>query len=352
MSDDSLLLAIRNLSVAFPTEQGPAMAIHHLSLSMRRGEILGLVGESGCGKSMTALAVLRLIPSPGYIASGDIGFREQNLLALSEPEMRKMRGARIALIPQDPLTALNPVHTIGSQIMEVLELHQHLSRREARGRTRELLDQVRIPNAAERMNDYPHQFSGGMRQRVMIAMGLSCTPDLLIADEPTTALDVTVQAQILELLREIRQENGTGILLITHDLGVVAEMCERVAVMYAGRLVEQAAVRDLFLHPAHPYTQGLLNSLPTRTRSRLEPIEGQPPAITEIPEGCAFAPRCKHRMPVCETRFPLPAVLSEAESAPDAAGQTPQSHQVSCYLYPGSFHPGQTQTRPAAAPPG
>lgn len=347
MSDNASLLAIRNLSVAFPTEQGPAMAISHLSLSMRRGEILGLVGESGCGKSMTALAVLRLIPSPGYIASGDILFRDQNLLTLSEAEMRKMRGARIALIPQDPLTALNPVHTVGGQIMEVLELHQHLSRKEARRRALELLDQVRIPNAAERINDYPHQFSGGMRQRVMIAMALSCTPDLLIADEPTTALDVTVQAQILELLRDIRQENGTGILLITHDLGVVAEMCEQVAVMYAGRVVEQASVRDLFLHAAHPYTQGLLNSLPTRTRNRLEPIEGQPPAITEIPEGCAFAPRCKYRMSVCESRFPLAAVLNAPESKPDAVLE--RDHQVSCYLYPGSFHPGQAQTLPATA---
>jgi oligopeptide/dipeptide ABC transporter ATP-binding protein len=350
------LLTIQNLTVSFPTEDGPACAINHLSLSMQRGEILGLVGESGCGKSMTSLAILRLIPSPGSITSGDIVFQGQNLLSLNETLMRKMRGARIALIPQDPLTALNPVHTIGNQIMEVLELHQHLSKKDARRRTIELLDQVRIPNAAERMNDYPHQFSGGMRQRVMIAMGLSCTPALLIADEPTTALDVTVQAQILELLREIRNEHGTGILLITHDLGVVAEMCERVAVMYAGRIVEQADVRNLFLRPSHPYTQGLLNSLPTLTRSRLEPIEGQPPAITEIPPGCSFAPRCKERMPVCETAFPLAAkigddvpLLSENPGYSDQEGITPvnptkQSHQVSCYLYPGSFHPGQRES--------
>jgi oligopeptide transport system ATP-binding protein len=345
-TERSPLLSIQDLSVAFPTEQGPAFAINQLSFAMHKGEILGLVGESGCGKSMTSLAILRLIPRPGYIASGSISFQGQDLQALNDNAMRKLRGAQIALIPQDPLTALNPVHTIGNQIMEVLLLHQHLSKKDAQRRAIELLDQVRIPNAKERMNDYPHQFSGGMRQRVMIAMGLSCTPALLIADEPTTALDVTVQAQILELLREIRQEHGTGILLITHDLGVVAEMCEQVAVMYAGRIVEQSPVRELFLKPAHPYTQGLLNSLPTRTRERLEPIEGQPPAITAIPKGCSFAPRCKHRMPVCDTIFPATAFLEQVSRDPLLP------HGVNCYLYPGSYHPGQDQTHPVAGAPG
>jgi oligopeptide/dipeptide ABC transporter ATP-binding protein len=335
---DSPLLSIENLTVAFPTEEGPAFAINHLSLEMQAGEVLGLVGESGCGKSMTSLSILRLIPSPGYIASGNITFQNQNLLTLSGEAMRKIRGARIALIPQDPLTSLNPVYTIGDQITEVLQLHQHLSKGDTRKRAIELLDQVRIPNAKERLNDYPHQFSGGMRQRVMIAMALSCTPALLIADEPTTALDVTVQAQILELLREIRREHQTAILLITHDLGVVAEMCDNVAVMYAGRVVEKASVIDLFKEPKHPYTWGLLNSLPTMTRERLEPIEGQPPLITEMPPGCSFAPRCKKRMDVCDTSFPLAAT----EGA---------QHEVSCYLYPGSFHPEQSQTPPATTLP-
>lgn len=326
----SPLLAIQNITVAFPTEAGPAFAINHLSLTVAPGEILGLVGESGCGKSMTSLAILRLIPKPGYIQEGAILFKDQNLLSLSENAMRKIRGAQIALIPQDPLTSLNPVYTVGDQIIEVLALHQGLSQGAAKKRAIELLDQVRIPNSRERVNDYPHQFSGGMRQRVMIAMALSCTPSLLIADEPTTALDVTVQAQILELLREIRKEHQTAIILITHDLGVVAEMCDRVAVMYAGRLVEQAPVNDLFQNPRHPYTLGLLASLPTMTQTRLQPIEGHPPSITEIPIGCSFEPRCAKRMPVCKSLFPLAAVEEP-------------NHQVCCYLYPGSYHPGQTQ---------
>ncbi len=322
------LLSIQNLSVTFPTDDGPAYAVNHLSLNLERGKVLGVVGESGCGKSMTSMAILRLIPRPGTIAEGAIHFDGQNLLSLNNEQMRKIRGAQIALIPQDPLTSLNPVYTIGEQITEILTLHQGLSQKEAQRKAIELLDMVRIPNSKERLNDYPHQFSGGMRQRVMIAMALSCTPSLLIADEPTTALDVTVQAQILELLREIRKEHQTAILLITHDLGVVAEMCDEVAVMYAGRVVEKASAYDLFKDPKHPYTIGLLNSLPTMTRSRLEPIEGQPPSITEMPPGCSFEPRCRKRLPVCTTRFPQ-------------AAQLDGSHSVSCYLYPGSFYPEQ-----------
>jgi len=330
------LLKIQDLTVAFPTETDPAYAINHLSLEIQPGEVLGLVGESGCGKSMTSLATLRLIPSPGYIANGSVHFKGQNLLTLSNEDIRKVRGAQIALIPQDPLTSLNPVYTIGDQIMEVLLLHQHLSKDDARKRAIELLDLVRIPNSRERINDYPHQFSGGMRQRVMIAMALSCTPALLIADEPTTALDVTVQAQILQLLRDIRREHQTAIMLITHDLGVVAEMCDEVAVMYAGRVVEKASVMDLFKSPKHPYTWGLLESLPTMNRSRLKPIEGQPPSITEIPPGCSFEPRCAKRMDVCKTQFPL-------------AAEEGANHQVCCYLYSGSYHPDQPkdQTPPA-----
>ena len=343
MPDDSLL-SIQDLTVAFPTEDGPAYAIQHLSLDVKPGEVLGLVGESGCGKSMTSLAILRLVPQPGSITHGHIVFDGKPTLTMSNEEIRKIRGARIALIPQDPLTSLNPVYTVGDQIMEVLILHQGMSESDAKKRAIELLSQVRIPNAAERVNDYPHQFSGGMRQRVMIAMALSCTPSLLIADEPTTALDVTVQAQILELLREIRREHGTAILMITHDLGVVAEICDRVAVMYAGRIVEEAAVRDLFKNPKHPYTWGLLNSLPTAdklgeqtgVKRRLEPIEGQPPAITAMPPGCPFHPRCSKKMDICPTEFP----------ATDREG----THTVSCYLYPGSFHPHQTQSPTAASP--
>ncbi len=314
------LLSIENLTIRFPTEEGVATAVNSLDLSLGHGEILGLVGESGCGKSLTSLAVLKLVPQPGEIASGQIRFDGQDLLALPDKAIRKIRGARIAIIPQDPLTSLNPVYTIGDQIMEVLMLHKHLGRDEARQKAIELLDRVRLPNAAERINDYPHQFSGGMRQRVMIAMALSCEPDVLIADEPTTALDVTVQAQILQLMRDIQREHRTAILLITHDLGVVAEMCERVAVMYAGSIVEQAAVRDLFHNPKHPYTQGLLHSLPTRNRRRLEPIEGQPPPITRIPPGCPFEPRCSQRMEVCTTIFPPLTPFGEG-------------HEVCCYLY-------------------
>jgi oligopeptide/dipeptide ABC transporter ATP-binding protein len=324
----SPLLSVENLSVAFPTEEGSACAVNHLSLQIERGKVLGVVGESGCGKSMTSMAILRLIPQPGYISEGAVYFNGQNLLTLSQEEIRKVRGAKIALIPQDPLTSLNPVYTIGDQIAEVLTLHQGLSKRDAHQRAIELLDLVRIPNGKDRIHEYPHQFSGGMRQRVMIAMALSCTPSLLIADEPTTALDVTVQAQILALLRDIRKEHNTAIMLITHDLGVVAEMCDEVAVMYAGRVVEQASARDLFKKPKHPYTLGLLNSLPTITRRRLEPIEGQPPSITEIPPGCTFEPRCKQRLEICQTRFPQAATIDE-------------THQVNCYLYPGSYWPEQ-----------
>jgi len=319
------LLEIRDLSIAFPGPISPAFALNNLSLNLYPREILGLVGESGCGKSLTSLAILGLVPPPGYIAHGEIFFQNQNLTKLHAEAMRKLRGAHIALIPQDPLTSLNPVHTIGAQIIEVLRTHMHLSERDARQQTIELLDQVRIPNAKDRIKDYPHQFSGGMRQRVMIAMGLSCKPTLLIADEPTTALDVTVQAQILELLREIRQDNGTSILLITHDLGVVAEMCDRVVVMYAGRIVEQAQVRSLFKNTAHPYTKGLLHSLPTTTHQRLEPIDGQPPSIQAMPPGCPFTPRCKERMDICPTAFPAKTLL------PSNTDSTP--HEVSCYLY-------------------
>jgi oligopeptide/dipeptide ABC transporter ATP-binding protein len=308
-----LLLSVQNLSIGFPTSNGLAYAVNQLSLTIAPGQIVGIVGESGCGKSLTSLAILGLVPSPGKIVSGEIIFNGQDLRQLSSAAMRAIRGARIALIPQDPLTALNPVYTVGSQIMEVLMLHEGLSRKDARKKAIELLDLVRIPDCHQRIDDYPHQFSGGMRQRVMIAMALSCHPQLLIADEPTTALDVTVQAQILALLKEIKSSHNTAIMLITHDLGVVAEMCDQVTVMYAGRSVERSPVKPLFASPRHPYTKGLLASLPTPGKQRLEPIEGYPPSLTEIPAGCLFEPRCKERLPVCNTAFPASVTIGEQD---------------------------------------
>ncbi len=286
------LLDIQHLTTIFETSEGQIKAADNLDFFVDKREVLGVVGESGSGKSMTALSILRLVPPPGHITGGKIFFEGEDLLTYSENKMRQIRGNRIALIPQDPMTSLNPVYTIGSQIMEAIELHQAVSRKEARLRTIEVLEQVQMPQAASRIDDYPHQFSGGMRQRVMIAMALSCKPRLLIADEPTTALDVTIQAQILELLRCIQRDQGMSIILITHDLGVVAEMCHRVAVMYAGAVVELASVHDLFEHAKHPYTVGLLNSLPKPETTRLQPIIGQPPNMANLPSGCRFAPRC------------------------------------------------------------
>ncbi len=286
------LLDIRNLSVVFDTEAGVAKAVDNLSLSVEKGSVLGVVGESGCGKSVTSLSVLRLIPPPGRMVGGQVLLNGTDLAQLPEEKMRTIRGNQIGLVPQDPMTSLNPVYTVGQQIIEAVELHQKVDRAEARKRAIEVLERVRIPQAAGRIDDYPHQFSGGMRQRVMIAMALSCQPELLIADEPTTALDVTVQAQILELMREIQRERGMAILLITHDLGVVAEMCDNVVVMYAGSAVEYATVSELFNRPKHPYTVGLLNSIPRPGSDRLVPIDGQPPSLINLPDACRFAPRC------------------------------------------------------------
>lgn len=316
------LLEIQGLKTVFPTENGLAVAVDDLGFSVPKGSVLGIVGESGCGKSITSLSILRLVPPPGRIAAGRILFEGRDLLTLSEAQMRSVRGNQIALIPQDPMTSLNPVYTIGDQIMEAIELHQKVGKKEARQRAIEVLDQVRIPQASSRIDDYPHQFSGGMRQRVMIAMALSCNPKLLIADEPTTALDVTVQAQILELLRTIQREHGMSILLITHDLGVVAEMCDNVAVMYAGSVVEMAEVNELFKNPLHPYTIGLMNSLPRPGNSRLTPIQGQPPSLIDLPQGCRFADRCSLVEP--KSREAVPAL---EEKAP--------GHKVRCAVVTG-----------------
>ncbi|HEX5833605.1 MAG TPA: ABC transporter ATP-binding protein [Pyrinomonadaceae bacterium] len=307
----SHLLEVNDLRTHFPTRAGLVRAVDGVSFHLDRGELLGLVGESGCGKSMTALSVMRLIAPPGRIVSGEVLFDGKDLLRLSDAEMRQMRGDDIAMIFQDPMTSLNPVYTVGEQIAEALRLHRKLSRKDARQATIDAMREVAIPDPARRSDDYPHQLSGGMRQRVMIAMALACNPKLLIADEPTTALDVTIQAQILELLNELRKQRDLAVLLITHDLGVVAEVADRVAVMYTGRIVEESPVEELFARPKHPYTEGLLRSVPKLTtddvvrKERLETIEGVVPSPTELPEGCHFAPRCPHRMPRC-TEYEIP----------------------------------------------
>jgi peptide/nickel transport system ATP-binding protein/oligopeptide transport system ATP-binding protein len=303
----SHLLAVNHLQTHFPTRAGLVRAVDDVSFYLDRGELLGLVGESGCGKSITALSIMRLIAPPGKIVGGQISFDDKNLLKLSDREMRAIRGDDIAMIFQDPMTSLNPVFTVGEQIAEALRLHRKLSRKAAREAAIEAMREVSIPDPARRINDYPHQLSGGMRQRVMIAMALACDPKLLIADEPTTALDVTIQAQILELLNELRKNRELAVLLITHDLGVVAEVADRVAVMYTGRIVEESPVEELFARPRHPYTEGLLRSVPKLTSAtaakaeRLETIEGTVPSPTDLPPGCHFAPRCPYRMPRCTT---------------------------------------------------
>jgi peptide/nickel transport system ATP-binding protein len=306
------LLEVNDLKTHFPTRAGLVRAVDGVSFYLDRGELLGLVGESGCGKSMTALSVMRLIAPPGKIVGGEILFDGKDLLKLSDAEMRKMRGDDIAMIFQDPMTSLNPVYTVGEQIAEALRLHRKMTRKQARQATIEAMREVAIPDPARRLDDYPHQLSGGMRQRVMIAMALACNPKLLIADEPTTALDVTIQAQILELLDDLRKQRELAVLLITHDLGVVAEVADRVAVMYTGRIVEESPVDELFARPKHPYTEGLLRSVPKLTTEhvarseRLETIEGVVPRPTDLPPGCHFAPRCPHRMPRCtEGTIPL-----------------------------------------------
>jgi len=312
MATTPALLEVDDLTTYFFTRDGVVRAVDGLSFTVRRGEVLAIVGESGCGKSVTSLSVLRLIASPpGRTVAGRVLFEGRDLLALSEPEMRKIRGDAISMIFQEPMTSLNPVLTIGHQIAEVLVLHRGLSRDAAMRRAVEMLRLVRIPEAERRVTEYPHQLSGGMRQRVMIAMALACEPRLLIADEPTTALDVTIQAQILELMRELKSRTGAAIVLITHDLGVVAEMAQRVVVMYAGRKVEEATVADLFAHPRHPYTRGLLDSIPklgganaTDAMVRLSEIAGTVPSLAQPIVGCAFAPRCAYATPRCRADFP------------------------------------------------
>jgi oligopeptide transport system ATP-binding protein len=307
------VLEVNNLKTQFFTRAGVVYAVDGVSFHVAEGETLGIVGESGCGKSVTATSIMRLIPSPpGKIVDGEIllndGEKTVDILSMSENEMRHVRGNKVAMIFQDPMTSLNPVLTIGDQITEPLILHLGMSKREAQQRAIDLLKRVGIPGAEDRLNSYPHQFSGGMRQRVMIAIALSCNPRLLIADEPTTALDVTIQAQILELMMQLNKDIGTAIIMITHDLGVVAEICERVVVMYAGQVVEAGDAKDLYANPQHPYTIGLLNSIPkigTQVKDTLVPIPGLPPDLLAPPIGCRFRPRCRFRQEKCEESPPL-----------------------------------------------
>jgi oligopeptide transport system ATP-binding protein len=302
------LLDLHNLSVQFHTDDGIVRAVDGISFQIERGETLGIVGESGSGKSASSLALLGLLPMPpARVTSGTALFQGQDLLKLNERERSKIRGNRIAMVFQDPMTSLNPFLTVAQQLMEVTQLHLKHTRQQALHHAIEMLERVGIPAASRRVWDYPHQFSGGMRQRVMIAMALSCKPDLLIADEPTTALDVTIQAQILDLMRDLQHDQGTAILLITHDLGVVANLCHRVNVMYAGKFVEEATVDLLFSEPRHPYTRGLLTSISRLEESaneRLTPIPGQPPDVAHLPPGCSFRPRCPYSIERCEREYP------------------------------------------------
>ena len=325
-TNNGALLELAGLQTYFYTEEGVSKAVDGVAYAVKKGETLGVVGESGCGKSVTALSIMRLIPQPpGKIVGGEIIFEGQNLLALSNHQMRKIRGNKISMIFQEPMTSLNPVFTIGSQIAEAIRLHQGLAKKAALDRAIEMLQLVGIPSPERRVREYPHQLSGGMRQRAMIAMALSCNPSLLIADEPTTALDVTIQAQILDLMTNLKAEFNAAIILITHDLGIIAETAARVVVMYAGKIVEATDVYRIFENPLHPYTVGLLQSIPridlgVSRKERLQEIKGMVPLPSQLPAGCYFHPRCPRVMDVC--RHEPPALQSQAEG-----------HQVRCWLY-------------------
>jgi peptide/nickel transport system ATP-binding protein len=323
---DQPLLDVRGLRTSFHTREGVVRAVDGIDFSVYPGEIMGLVGESGCGKSVTSLSIMRLVAKPGQIDGGQVVFDGGDLLTLSNDDMRKIRGDRISMIFQQPTSSLNPVWDVGRQLAEVLEIHRNMKRSAARNRALDMLRMVGIPDPERRLKSYPHELSGGMAQRVMIAMALACEPDLLIADEPTTALDVTIQAQILDLIRNLRDETGTGVILITHDLGVVAETCDRVAVMYAGEIVEQTDVVSLFRDPTHPYTRGLIGSVPVPgdLRDELAVIPGNVPNLIDLPPACRFAPRCTARveagLAICTEQHP--------SLLPVANG-----HDVRCWLY-------------------
>ena len=320
------LLEVKNLKTYFFTGNGVVQAVDGVSFSIRKGESLCLVGESGCGKTATALSILRLIDSPpGRILGGEILYHGEDLLRCSEERLRQIRGSRIAMIFQDPQSSLNPVFTVGDQIAEQIKLHLGLKHKEAMERAQHLMEQVGIPRAGERMKDYPHQFSGGMKQRVMIAAALSCDPEILIADEPTTALDTTIKAQILDIFRDLKQKRNMSILFITHDLGTVAGIANRIVVMYGGRVAETGTALDIFDQPRHPYTQGLIKCLPSLSaqKDRLTPIPGMIPSLIDPPSGCIFHPRCPERMPVCDQEEPPEVAISD-------------DHRVVCHLYSAS----------------
>jgi peptide/nickel transport system ATP-binding protein len=344
MAATAPLLAVENVRVEFSTRRGKALVLNGVDFAMRAGETLCVVGESGCGKSMTALALLGLIPSPpGRIAGGRVLFQGEDLVQASDARLREVRGNRISMIFQEPMTSLNPVFSVGDQIGETLRLHAGLDAAAARTRSIEMLQQVGIPAPEWRVDEYPHQLSGGMRQRVMIAMALACRPDILIADEPTTALDVTVQAQIFDLLRDLQCEKGTAILLITHDMGAVAEMADRVMVMYAGRVIEQGTAEEVLAHPGHPYTQGLIDCLPELGSSLIEDdgagprplaeIAGVVPSLWELASGCAFRERCPRAIPRCANEAPPMFAVSRL---PEAGGTPGSDHAAACWLLVGA----------------
>ncbi|UCE16296.1 MAG: ABC transporter ATP-binding protein [Candidatus Bathyarchaeota archaeon] len=322
------LLSINNLKTYFYTEEGVVKAVDNVNLKIKKEEVLGLVGESGCGKSTTAISIMRLIRAPGKIAGGEIWFDGEDLLKKSEGKMRKIRGGKISMIFQNPMSSLNPVFTVGGQIAEAIKLHQNVQKREIKEKVAEILDKVGIPDPSERLEDYPHEYSGGMAQRAMIAMALSCNPELLVADEPTTNLDVTIQAQILELMKALRKDFGASILLIGHDLGVISELCDKIAVMYAGKIVENSDLTGIFKKPKHPYTQALLESIPRLDveTERLRIIPGTVPRLINPPSGCRFHPRCEHAMKICSEQEPL---LTEIE----------KEHTVACHLYTSNSKP-------------
>jgi len=323
LKDSGNIIEINNLSLGFDIDENFYPAIHSVNFDIQKGKMHAIVGESGCGKTMTVMSILRLLQKNARITNGEILFEDKNLLELKEKDLRKIRGRKIALIPQDPMTSLNPVMTVGEQIAEVIEVHEKISKAEATKRAKEMLELVGIPG--DRSVEYPHQFSGGMKQRVIIAIALACNPKLLIADEPTTALDVTIQAQILEIMRDLKKKYNTAMIMITHDLGIVAEMCDEVSVIYAGRIVEHGNLEDVFDHTAHPYTEGLFNSLPNvkDRKAKLKPIPGLMPDPTNLPKGCAFAPRCSYATEACKEAQPEVTWLSDTHYIRCAAYKNP-----------------------------
>lgn len=313
------ILDVKNLNLGFQCEDIFRQALYDVSFSLEKGKMLSIVGESGCGKTMSAMSILKLIPKTARITSGEIFFNDENLLEKSQREMQHIRGSRIALIPQDPMTSLNPLYTVGDQLLEILKIHQNLQGADAERKAIEAFEAVQIPGAKSRLKNYPHEFSGGMKQRAIIAMALACKAEILIADEPTTALDVTIQAQIMNLLNDIKTNNGTSILLITHDLALVSENADEIAVMYAGRIVEKAPNKEFFANPNHPYSKALLNSLPSNRGEKLETIKGQPPTLSQIISGCKFNPRCEYCMETCTQKVPPLDNISE-------------NHKSACFL--------------------